>query len=237
MCAFLCGGGVSVYQIIWYIQIIFILITLGCVYLTCQSPVLKESKSRDAWILMSVCLFVAECGYGFYLQAVTLEGLSIARKLYLIAGIVAVALWLDINASNSAWLRNAGAVFTLTSAAFIASDKLDNYLFASKTLSQNQYFYYIEETRLGLYYIGKVMLAILLAYTVVVLLLKKTKEPSLCFGKAKVLLAMATVLPVFALAMGDAEALRHYPIMAPVLAASAVLIQFGLNINNKVLQK
>ena len=81
------------------------------------------------------------------------------------------------------------------------------------------------------------MLAILLAYTVVVLLLKKTKEPSLCFGKAKVLLAMATVLPVFALAMGDTEALRHYPIMAPVLATSAVLIQFGLNINNKVLQK
>ena len=225
------------YQIIWYIQIIFILITLGCVYLTCQSAALKGKDDRDAWVLMSVCLFVAECGYAFYLQALTLEGLSIARKVYLIAGIAALILWLAINVSRSYLLRNAGAVFTLASAAFIVSDKLDNYLFASKILSQNQYFYYIEETKLGLYYIGKVVLAILLAYTFVVLLLKKAKQPSFCVGKAKVLFVMATVFPCFALAMGDAQALRHYPIMAPVLAASAVLIQLGLRIDSKVLQK
>ena len=224
------------YYIIWYFQVILILITLGCTYLTYRNDFLKKVAGRDAWLLATICVLFTECGYGLYLQALTLEGLNISRKIYLITGIVALLAWFVTNVSQKEAGFVFSGIFVLVTGVFVASDKLDKYLFSSKTLCQNQYFYYIEETKNGLYYVGKMAIAVLLAITFVSILIKNDDKVSLFAGKSKVFFALATVLPCITLAIGDLEFLKHYPIMAPILAVSMILVQMGLYVNNKNLK-
>lgn len=221
------------YNIIWYFQIICIIVTLGCVYLASQNSTLKIMPGRDTWMLTMLGLFVAECGYGLFFQAVTLEGLQIARKVYLVAGVATLASWIVTVVSEKKHAKFLAAMGALVASSFAASDSLERYLFRDAQMMQNQYFYYIEESKQGLYYAGKLLVAVLLAVTVVVLLLKKSEE-GIFAGKKRVWFAVATLLPCIALVMGDLAMLRYYPLMSPVLMLSDVCLVMGLYKNDSI---
>jgi len=216
-----------VYTIISCFQIVCIIITGGCAYLISQNKTLKETRGRDTWLLTAGSIFITQCGYALYLQAVSLEGLQIARKVYLIAGVAALAFWIVTVASENSRVKIAVTIGALIAACFIGIDSLDRYLFRDAQLKQNQYFYYIEESKQTLYYAGRWILSVLLAGMVISILLKKT-QIRIFQGTSRIWFAVATLLPCMILVLGDLAAPKQYPMMIPALTAACIFAVTGL---------
>lgn len=214
------------YRCLMLFQVCCVFITGICLFLAASDRRLKEKEWGTALTGTLLGIFIMEAGYGLYLQTTGMEGLQVARKIYLAGKILAaVCLFMTFMSGNekkgaAQAADRAAAVIGLTGTFFIISDYLQKRLFRNQSFAHNQIFYYIEEEVTLPGRLSMVCLGLLPVIGVVWFLLAKRNKAA----EEKFLVCSQLLLCGAAFVCAGLPVFRHYDITMPLAAASAVCL-------------
>lgn len=238
----------SIYSFLMIAQVICLVLVTGCLAF-CYMEEKEAYRNALTVTLLSSVLLVG--GYALFLQTTDLEGLRVAQKVYLLGKIIGpTALFFSYISilhfsKYQEKYHKIGTIMVLiciTAVIFAESDFFQKYLFTEISFEQNQYFYYVKETKtyLSTLFMIYQFVVLFLCSFLVMFQNKSVDQKDAEFGKQgglkkqwkKLILMVVPIFPILAELISALPVSRHYDVtsLAVTLSTMAIFMILPLKI-------